>query len=200
MVVSNRIEAMHAIELYSARDIRRLPLNQEQIQLDNNRKRLPYSVFAIVFLGAMRYLTRLERWWYVRGYLPTKAGNIDNEYNEEDPFFSKYYFLLTTDQKRNFNRCMMIACMRCGRAVFNNYQSNEQLAWSIRANKSNALPILGLYTQRPPQLQGRIDDSWKVHLYSDTIYCFWSIIYSLKHIINQNNEAQNRPKWTGGGD
>ena len=48
-MVSNRIKAMHAIELYSARDIRRLPLNQERIQLDNNRKRSPYSAFAIVF-------------------------------------------------------------------------------------------------------------------------------------------------------
>ena len=68
-------------------------------------------------------------------------------------------------------------------------------------NKSNALPILGLYTQQPPQLQERIDDSWKVHLYSDTIYCFRSIIYSLKHTtINRSNDAQNKPKWTGGGD
>ena len=49
-MVSNHIKAMHTIELYSARDIRRLPLNQEQIQLDNNRKRLAYSVFAIIFL------------------------------------------------------------------------------------------------------------------------------------------------------
>ena len=60
-MVSDRIEAMHAIERYSARDIRRLPLNQEQIQLDSNRKRSPYSVFAIIFFGAMRQLTRLER-------------------------------------------------------------------------------------------------------------------------------------------
>ena len=95
----------------------------------------------------------------------------------------------------------MIACMRSDQAVFNNYGANEQLAWSMRANESNALPILGLYTHRPPQLQGqRIDESWSVHLYSDTVYCFRSIIYSLKHIINRNNEAQNRPKWTGGGD
>ena len=49
-MVSNRIEAMHTIELYSARDIRRLPLDMERIQLDNNRKRSPYAIFAIVFL------------------------------------------------------------------------------------------------------------------------------------------------------
>ena len=49
-MVSDRMEAMHTIELYSATDIRSLPLNQEQIQLDNNRKCSPYSVFAIVFL------------------------------------------------------------------------------------------------------------------------------------------------------
>ena len=119
MVISNRIEAMHAIELYSARDIRRLPLNQERIQLDNNRKRSPYAIFAIVFFGAMRQLTRLERRFYVRGFLPADAA--PNELDQDDPFFSEYYFLLTTDQKRNFNQCLMIACMRCGRAVFNNY-------------------------------------------------------------------------------
>ena len=184
-MVSKRIAAMEQIELYSARDIRRLPLNQERIQLDNNRKRSPYAIFAIVFFGAMRQLTRLEQRWYVRGFLPADAAPNDNEFDQSDPFFSEYYFLLTTDQKRNFNRCLMIACMRCGRAVFNNYRSNEQLAWSMRATESNALPILGLYTHRPPQLQGqRIDESWSVHLYSDTVYCFRSIIYSLKHIIN----------------
>ena len=101
-MVSNRIKAMHAIKRYSARDIRRLPLNQERIQLDNNRKRLPYSVFAIVFFGAMRNLTRLERRWYVRGFLPADAAAAD-EYDNDDPFFSEYYYLLTTDQKRNFN-------------------------------------------------------------------------------------------------
>ena len=52
---SKQIAAMEQIELYSTRDIRRLPLNQEQIQLDNNRKRSPYSVFAIIFL---------EQWGY----------------------------------------------------------------------------------------------------------------------------------------
>ena len=71
MVVSDGIEAMHAIELYSARDIRRLPLDVEIIQLDNNRRRLPYAIFALVFFGEMRKLTRLERRWYVRGFLPT---------------------------------------------------------------------------------------------------------------------------------
>ena len=101
-MVSDRIEAMHTIELYSARNIWRLPLNQEQIQLDNNRKRSPYAIFAIVFFGAMRQLTRLERRWYVRGYLPADAAN-DNEYDDDDPFFSEYYYLLTTEQKKNFN-------------------------------------------------------------------------------------------------
>ena len=147
----------------------------------------------------MRNLTRLERRWYVRGFLPADAAAAD-EYDDDDPFFSEYYYLLTTEQKRNFNRCLMIACMRSGRAVFNNYGANEQLAWSMQATASNALPILGLYTQRPPQLQGRIDDSWKVHLYSNMVYCFCSIIYSLKHIINRNNKAQNKSKWTGRGN
>ena len=138
----------------------------------------------LFFFGAMRNLTRLERRWYVRGFLPVDAAAA-NEYDDDDPFFSEYYYLLTTEQKRNFNRCLMIAYMRCGRAVFNNYGANEQLAWAMWATESNALPILGLYIQRPPQLQGqRIDNAWKVHLYSDTVYCFRSIIYSLKHIIN----------------
>ena len=46
---SEGIATMEQIERYSARDIWRLPLNQEQIQLDNNRKRSPYAIFAIVF-------------------------------------------------------------------------------------------------------------------------------------------------------
>ena len=81
-------------------------------------------------------LTRLERRWYVRGYLPADAAPAtDNEFDQSDPFFSE---------------CLMVACMRCGRAVFNNYGANEKIAWLMRANESNALPILGLYTQRPP--------------------------------------------------
>ena len=124
---SDGIAAMEQIERYSARDIRRLPLDKERIQLDNNRKRSPYAIFGLVFFGAMRQLTRLERRWYVRGYLPADAA--PGELDQDDPFFSEYYFLLTTDQKRNFNRCMMIACMRCGRAVFNNYGANKLIAW-----------------------------------------------------------------------
>ena len=112
MVINDCIEAMHVIELYSARDIRRLPLNQERIQLDNNRKRSPYSVFAIIFFGAMRNLTRLECRWYVRGFLPAVAAPVDNnKFDQSDYFFSEYYYLLTTEQKRNFNRLLMIACM-----------------------------------------------------------------------------------------
>ena len=176
-MVSNRIEAMHAIELYSARDIWRLPLDKEKIQLNNNRKRSPYAIFAIVFFGAMRQLNRLERRWYVRSYLP---DNIDDKYNEEDPFFSEYYYLLTTEQKRNFNRCLMIACMHCGRAVFNNYGANENIAWSMRATESNALPVLGLLSQRPSYLNN-LDDSWSVHLYNDTLHCLRLIAYSLRH-------------------
>ena len=101
-MASERIAAMERIELYSARDIRRLPLNQERIQLDNNRKRSPYAIFAIIFFGAMRMLTRLERRWYVRGFLPVDAAAAD-EYDDDDPFFSEYYYLLTTEQKKNFN-------------------------------------------------------------------------------------------------
>ena len=125
MVVSDRIGAMHAIELYLARDIRRLPLNQEQIQLDNNRKRSPYAIFAIVFFGAMRQLTRLERCWYVRGFLPTEAGNIDDEFNEDDPFYTDHYYMMAPREKQLYNQALMIACMRCGRAVFNNYGANQ---------------------------------------------------------------------------
>ena len=109
-MVSKQIAAMEQIELYSARDICRLPLNQEQIQLDNNRRRSPYAIFAIVFFGAMRQLTRLERRFYVRGFLPADAA--PNKLDQDDPFFSKYYFLLTTEQKRNFNQYLMIACIR----------------------------------------------------------------------------------------
>ena len=81
MVMTATIEAMHAIERYSARDIRRLPLDKERIQLDNNRKRSPYAIFALVFFGAMRQLTRPEQRWYVRGFLPTEAaaGDIDDD-------------------------------------------------------------------------------------------------------------------------
>ena len=39
----------------------------------------------------------------------------------------------------------MISCIRCGRAVFNNYRADEQIAWSMRATESNALPVLGLH-------------------------------------------------------
>ena len=144
----------------------------------------------------MRQLTRLERRWYVRGFLPADAVAA-NEYDEYDPFFSEYYFLLRAEQKRNFNWFLMIACMQCGRAVFNNYVANQQLAWSTQANDSNALPILGLYLHCLPQLIC-FDNSWKVHLYGDTIYCFCLMIHLLKHIIKRNNEFQNRPKWTSG--
>ena len=49
MATSEGIAAMERIELYSARDIRRLPLDVERIQLDNNRRQLPYAIFALVF-------------------------------------------------------------------------------------------------------------------------------------------------------
>ena len=49
MVMTATIKAMHAIERYSTRDIRRLPLDKERIQLDNNRKRSPYAIFGLVF-------------------------------------------------------------------------------------------------------------------------------------------------------
>ena len=91
--------------------------------------------------------------------------------------------------------------MRCSRAVFNNYSANEQLAWSIQANKLNSLPILGLYPQWPPQLQGqRIDNVWKVHLYSNMVYCLRLIAYSLcHHKIRRNQSIQEKPKWVGCG-
>ena len=48
---SKQIATMETIEYYSPRDIKHLPLDKEQIQLDNNRRRLPYAIFALVFLG-----------------------------------------------------------------------------------------------------------------------------------------------------
>ena len=48
-------------------------------------------------------LTRLERWWYVRGFLPTEAGIIDNEYNEEDPFYTDHYYLMDPREKQLYN-------------------------------------------------------------------------------------------------
>ena len=102
-MVSNCIKAMHAIERYSARDIRRLPLDKERIQLDNNRKRSPYAIFGLVFFGSMRQLTRLERRWYVRGFLPTKAGDIADEYNEEDPFYTDHYYRMPPREKQLYN-------------------------------------------------------------------------------------------------
>ena len=130
----------------------------------------------------------MERHWYVREYLPADtAPAANNEFDQSDPFLSEYYYLLTTEQKRNFNRCLMIACIRCGRVVFNNDRANEQQAWLMQAIASNALPILGLYIQQPPQLRGRIDDSWKVHLYSNTVHCLKSIADSpCHHEIRRN--------------
>ena len=69
------------------------------------------------------------------------------------------------------------------------------------ATASNALPILGLYTQRPSQSQGqRIDESWSVHLYNDTVHCLRSVAYSLRHEITRNPLIQAKPKWVGCGD
>ena len=69
----------------------------------------------------------------------------------------------------------------------------------MRATASNALPILGLYTQQPQQLQ-RIDNTWKVHLYSDTVYCLQLIAYLLRHDITRNRSIQEKPKWVGCGE
>ena len=103
MATSEQIAAMEQIERYSARDIQHLPLDKERIQLDNNRKRSPYAIFALVFFGAMRQLTRLEQHWYVRGFLPTQAGNIDNEYYEDDPFYIDHYYLMPPREQQLYN-------------------------------------------------------------------------------------------------
>ena len=102
---SKQIAAMDIIEFYLARDIQCLPLDKERIQLDNNRKRSPYAIFGLVFFGSMRQLTRLEQRWYVRGFLPTEAtaGNIDDKYDKEDPFYIDHYFLMPPREQQLYN-------------------------------------------------------------------------------------------------
>ena len=107
MATSKQIKTMHAIERYSARNICRLPLDKERIQLDNNRRRSPYAIFALVFFGSMRQLARLEQRWYVCFFLTTEASNIDNKYDEKDPFYIDHYYLMPPREQQLYNQALL---------------------------------------------------------------------------------------------